>query len=278
MMVGKGTLNILKGLKGNKEVLTTATTTVISNSSTLNFKSNNLSLRSKSTGGSFKNEVEIYALLKDVGEVRLCYGEKSTLIMWAILKCNFKEVLPSLLKINDGYLDNNHIYHLDDFRLVKSQKATEMFHLRFKNGVANPTEVNWWDDFNQLCVDLKFLTACEKEWATLSHEQKQILGSVYLGKNLNGKNLRLMDFMTHHISSIRRNLKIVLKDVCKQAPFDKQYLLDNLWCYSEYVILLEKNNITLKVRKGTLDYKFFTKFLLHFLLCYIIGRVLRYIF
>ena len=271
MIVGKGTSKILKGLKGNKKVLTTATTTVISNSSTLNFKSNNPSLRSKSTGGSFKNEVEIYVLLKDLEKVRPCYGEKSTLIMWANLKCNFKEVVPSLLKINDGYFDN--IHNLDRFRLVKSQKATEIFNLRFKNGVSNPRDVEWWKDFNQLCFDIKFLTACQNEWATLSHEQKQILGSVYLEKNLT-----LRDFMTYDISTVRRMLIIVLKDVCKQAPFDKQYLLDNLWCYSEYVILLEKNNITLKVRKGTLDYKFFIKFILHFSLGYIIGQVSRDIF
>jgi len=183
---------------------------------------------------------EIYDLLKNLGEVRPCYGEKSTLITkWVDVKCNFKEVVPSLLEINDDYFDN--IDNLDDFRLVKSQKANDIFNLRFKSGVTNPSDVEWWKDFNQLCFDIKLVTACQNQWATLSHEQKQILGSVYLGKNR-----RLKDFMTHDISTVRYNLEKVLQDICQDAPFNKQYLLDNHWCYSEYSNLLEENNITLK--------------------------------
>ena len=183
---------------------------------------------------------EIYALLEDLGEVRPCYGEKSTLITsWVDVKSNFKEVVPSLLKINDGYFDN--IYNLDQFRLVKSQKATDMFNLRFKYGVFNPRDIEWWKDFNQLCADIKFLTACQEEWAILSDEQKQILGSVCLGKNYT-----LKRFMTNDISTIRHNLEEVLRDLCKEAPFDKEYLLDNTWCYSDYSNLLEKKDIILR--------------------------------
>jgi len=183
---------------------------------------------------------EIYALMEDLKEIRPCYGEKAVLITsWLDVKSNFKEAVPSLLNINGDYFDN--IHNLDHFRLVKSQKATEIFNLRFKNGVSNPRDFEWWKYFNQLCFDIKLLTACQNQWATLSHEQKQILGSVYLGKDR-----RLKDFMTHEISTIRHNLELVLEDVCKQAPFDKEYLLDNTWCYSEYSILLDEKDIILR--------------------------------
>jgi len=183
---------------------------------------------------------EIYALLEDLAKVRPCYEEKSVLITsWVDVKRNFKEVVPSLLKINGGYFDNR--YNLDRFRLVKSQKANDIFSLRSKNGVTNQSDVEWWKDFNQLCVDLKFLTACKKQWAILSDEQKQVLGSVSLGKNHT-----LEDFMTHDISNICSNLEDVLQEVCDGAPFDKGYLLDHIWCYSEYSNLLEEKNIILK--------------------------------
>ena len=57
---------------------------------------------------------EIYALLEDLEEVRQCYGENSVLITsWVDVKCNFKEVVPLLLKINDGYFAFDNIYNLD---------------------------------------------------------------------------------------------------------------------------------------------------------------------
>jgi hypothetical protein len=93
-----------------------------------------------------------------------------------------------------------------------------------------------------------------------------------------GENQTLNHFMINDFSMTRRKLKEFLKDICEGAPFDNEYLLGHDWCYSEYSTLLEKNNITLKVRKGTLDYKFFTKFILNFSLGYIVIDIVMRVF
>ena len=133
------------------------------------------------------------------------------------------------------------MFDLNDFRLVKSDKATEMFNRRFTNGVINPVDVRWWKSFNQLCTETKFLDQLEKQWINLSEEEKEVMKSVFIGEKQT-----LNHFMINDFSETRDKLEETLKDICASAPFDNEYLLGHDWCYSEYSILLEKNDITLK--------------------------------
>jgi len=116
-----------------------------------------------------------------------------------------------------------------------------MFNLRFTNGVAYPRDVEWWNSFNQLCIDMKSLDQLEIEWTDLFDEEKEVMKIVSIGgyQTLN-------QFMNKDLLIIRDKLRKILEKICLGSPFDKEYLLGHQWCYSEYGILLEKNNITLK--------------------------------
>ena len=88
---------------------------------------------------------EISALVNELGNQIPLYEESATLKKWRDSKYDFEEVISSLIKIKAGSLSD-----LNDFRLVKSDKASEMFNRRFTNGVINPVDVRWWKYFNQL--------------------------------------------------------------------------------------------------------------------------------
>ena len=212
---------------------------------------------------------EISALVNELRNQTPLYKKSGILIDWQNSKYNLEEVISSLVKIKGDSL-----FNLNSFRLVKRQKATDIFNLRFTHGVADPRDVEWWKDFNQLCIEIKFLEAFQTEWIHLSYEERQAMKIVFIGQDQK----TVEEFMDEDLLITHRKLTETLQDICQDAPFNKQYLLDNHWCYSEYSILLEKNNITLKVRKGTLDYKFFTKFILNFSLGYIVIWVFQDIF
>jgi len=148
----------------------------------------------------------------------------------------FEEVISSLIKIKAGSLSD-----LNDFRLVKSDKASEMFNRRFTNGVVNPIDARWWEYFNQLCTDIKYLEQLKAQWEDLSDAEKEVIKNVYIGENQT-----LNHFMMNDFSVTLRMLNKTLEEVCAVAPFDNAYLLGHDWCYSEYSSLLEKNDITLK--------------------------------
>jgi hypothetical protein len=179
---------------------------------------------------------EISALVKELRNQTPLYEKSAILKKWRNSKDDFEEVISSLIKIKGDSL-----FDLNDFRLVKSDKASEMFNRRFTNGVINPVDVRWWKSFNQLCAEIKFLDQLEKQWINLSEEEKEVMKSVFIGEKQT-----LNHFMINDFSETREKLEETLKDICAGAPFDNEYLLGHDWCYSEYSILLEKNNITLK--------------------------------
>ena len=178
---------------------------------------------------------EIYALTKDLKKTTPSHQKESALMQWGSPRYNFEEVLSSLLT-TDEYLMT-----LDNFRVTKSQNATEIFYLRFTDGLVNEIDVAWWNDFNKLCIDIKYLDALQTQWTSLSDEQKKIVGSVCIEKNNT-----LNQFMLHDISPIHKALIESLENICEDAPFTKEYLLGHDWCYSEYSIVLKKNGITPK--------------------------------
>jgi hypothetical protein len=192
-----------------------------------------LILRLKDTNGY---SGEISALVNELRNQTPLYENSAILKKWVNSKYDFEEVISSLIKIKGDSLSD-----LDDFRLVKSDKASEMFNLRFTNGVINPVDVRWWKSFNQLCIELKYLEQLEKQWINLSEEEKEVMKSIFIGEKQT-----LNHFMINDFSETREKLKGTLKDICAGAPFENEYLLGHDWCYSEYSILLEKNNITLK--------------------------------
>ena len=192
-----------------------------------------LILRLKDTNGYCG---EISALVNELRNQTPLYENSAILKKWRNSKYDFEEVISSLIKIKGDSLSD-----LDDFRLVKSDKASEMFNLRFTNGVINPVDVRWWKSFNQLCIELKYLEQLEKQWINLSDAEKEVMKSIFIGEKQT-----LNHFMINDFSETREKLKGTLKDICAGAPFENEYLLGHDWCYSEYSILLEKNNITLK--------------------------------
>lgn len=179
---------------------------------------------------------EISALVNELGNQIPLYEESATLKKWRDSKYDFEEVISSLIKIKAGSLSD-----LNDFRLVKSDKASEMFNRRFTNGVVNPIDARWWEYFNQLCTDIKYLEQLKAQWEDLSDAEKEVIKNVYIGENQT-----LNHFMMNDFSVTLRMLNKTLEEVCAVAPFDNAYLLGHDWCYSEYSSLLEKNDITLK--------------------------------
>jgi hypothetical protein len=179
---------------------------------------------------------EISALVNELRNQTPLYENSAILKKWRNSKYDFEEVISSLIKIKGDSLSD-----LDDFRLVKSDKASEMFNRRFINGVINPVDVRWWKSFNQLCVDIKYLEQLKAQWTELSDAEKEVMKRVFIGEKQT-----LNHFMINDFSATHRRLKETLKDICAGAPFDNEYLLGHDWCYSEYSFLLEKNNITLK--------------------------------
>jgi hypothetical protein len=224
-----------------------------------------LILRLKDTNGYCG---EISALVNELRNQIPLYEKSATLNKWRNSKYDFEEVISSLIKIKADSL-----FDLNDFRLVKSDKASEMFNRRFINGEINPVDVKWWKSFNQLCVDIKYLEQLKVQWTDLSDREKEVMKIVSIGENQTLNHFMINDFSVTH-----EKLRQLLENICQDAPFNNEYLLGHDWCYSEYSILLEKNNITLKVRKGTLDYKFFTEFILNFSLSYIVIYIVMRVF
>ena len=192
-----------------------------------------LILRLKDTNGY---SGEISALVNQLRNPTPLHENSAILKKWVNSKYDFEEVISSLIKIKGDSLSD-----LDDFRLVKSDKASEMFNLRFTNGVINPVDVRWWKSFNQLCIELKYLDQLEKQWINLSEKEKEVMKSVFIGEKQT-----LNHFMINDFSETREKLEETLKDICAGAPFENEYLLGHDWCYSEYSIVLKKNGITLK--------------------------------
>jgi hypothetical protein len=182
---------------------------------------------------------EISALVNELRNQTPLYEKSGTLTDWVNLKDNFEEVISSLVKIKGDSL-----FNLDSFRLVKRQKATDIFNLRFTNGVADPKDVEWWEDFNQLCIDMKFLNKLKTEWDKLSDEERQRIKILFVGEGKDQKTLE--EFMEEDFSAICLELQETLIELCSGSPLTKEYLLGHHWCYSEYTRLLEKNHITLK--------------------------------
>jgi hypothetical protein len=186
-------------------------------------------------GNTNKNSGELYALVNDLGRTTPLYN-KQPLRTWGELKLNFEPMLSSLLKTTNGLVS------LDPFRLAASRKATEIFDLRFTDGLVDEIDARWWGDFNQLCIDLKFLNALKLEWNSLSEKQIEILSPLPLTKDLT-----LHTFMTHELPVIKSVLESSLKRLCFNAPIDEEYLSDN-WCCSDYGVLLSNHNISVTNR------------------------------
>jgi hypothetical protein len=91
-----------------------------------------LILRLKDTNGY---SGEISALVNELRNQTPLYENSAILKKWVNSKYDFEEVISSLIKIKGDSLSD-----LDDFRLVKSDKASEMFNRRFTNGVINPKD------------------------------------------------------------------------------------------------------------------------------------------